>query len=316
MTQLETVKYTTADDFLPPTDLHLRSNAEISEYDDGLSLFLAVRRDLFGIAYRMLGSAAEAEDVVQDVWLRWQSTNRSVVLNASAFLTTTTMRMCINLRQSARSRRETYIGEWFSEPVDTNADPVLAAVRGEALRSAVLILLERLRPAERTAFILRVAFDYSYRKIASILRMKEPNVRQLLTRARRHIAEGRRVAVTSTERRRLLTTFLNAAQNGNLAALEDLLAPDVACDSDESGREVMNRDPMIDLGGAAEHSASRRETRRRPVVTNPGCTDEKIRRSESVCPEEVEVRRIRFLRNRFARAVSIPLSKASPACSG
>lgn len=312
MTQLEIAKQTTADGFLMPTDSHFGSNTEIGEYDDGLSPFLALRRDLFGIAYRMLGSAAEAEDVVQDVWLRWHSTNRSVVFNPPAFLMTTTMRMCINLRQSAHWRREIYIGEWFSDPVDSNADPALAAVRGEALRSAIFILLERLRPAERTAYILRVAFDYSYRKIAGILRMKEPNVRQLLTRARRHIAEGRGTLVSSTERRRLLAAFMDAAQNGNLTALEGLLVSDVACYSDGRRHKVMSRASRIDPEWAVEHLSLYRKTRKCLVATK-----EEAVRKETSSHGEGKTHSISFrVRNRFGRTVGRTLSKATPACSG
>ncbi len=120
-----------------------RRKSESSVHDDGLSAFAEVRPRLFGIAYRMLGSAAEAEDIVQDVWLRWQATDRSVVENPPAFLATTTTRMCINFAQSAQSRRETYIGAWLPEPVDTSSDPSLGAERGEALKLAVLILLEK-----------------------------------------------------------------------------------------------------------------------------------------------------------------------------
>jgi DNA-directed RNA polymerase specialized sigma24 family protein len=103
------------------------------EYDDALLAFSEVRPRLFGIAYRMLGSAAEAEDITQDVWLRWQATDRSVVENPPAFLATITTRMCINFAQSARSRREIYVGPWLPEPVDTSSDPLLGAERGEAL---------------------------------------------------------------------------------------------------------------------------------------------------------------------------------------
>jgi DNA-directed RNA polymerase specialized sigma24 family protein len=117
----------------------------------------------------MLGSVAEAEDIVQDVWLRWQSTNRSAIKNPTAYLVTTTTRLCINVTQSARSRRETYVGPWLPEPVDTGVDPGLGAERGEALNLAVLVLLEKLCPTERAAYVLREAFDYSYRQIADIL---------------------------------------------------------------------------------------------------------------------------------------------------
>jgi RNA polymerase sigma-70 factor (ECF subfamily) len=136
----------------------------------------------------MLGSAAEAEDIVQDAWLRWQGTDRSVVVDPPAFLSTTTTRLAITFAQSARSRRETYIGPWLPEPIDTSGDPRLGAERGEALEFAVLLLLEKLSPTERAAYILREAFDYSYDQIAHTIRSTEANARQLVTRARKHIA--------------------------------------------------------------------------------------------------------------------------------
>jgi RNA polymerase sigma-70 factor (TIGR02957 family) len=215
----------------PPTHL----GAETGEHDDGLSAFAGVRPRLFGIAYRMLGSAAEAEDIVQDVWLRWQTTNRGAVENPSAYLATTTTRLCINLVQSAHTRRETYVGTWLPEPVDTSADPGLGAERGEALKLAVLVLLERLSPTERAAYVLREAFDYSYREIADILQMEEANVRQLVSRARKHIADGRRASVSSGEHRRLLVAFIAAAQNADMVALEGLFAQDVVSTSDGGG---------------------------------------------------------------------------------
>jgi RNA polymerase sigma factor (sigma-70 family) len=163
---------------------------EASTDDDGLSAFLNVRPRLFGIAYRMLGSAAAAEDIVQDVWVRWQTTDRSVVRDTAAFLATTTTRLAINVINSARSRRETYMAPSRPEPVDTSADPALGAERSEALEFAVL-LLEKLSPTGRAAYVLREAFDYSYREIADVLRLGEANTRQLVTRARQHLAAGR-----------------------------------------------------------------------------------------------------------------------------
>lgn len=203
--------------------------------EDALSEFVKVRSRLFGIAYRILGSAAEAEDIVQDVWLRWQTTNRGAVLDPPAFLATATTRLAINLAQSARSRRETYIGQWLPEPVDTSADPQLGAERGEALEFAVLLLLEKLSPTERAAYVLREAFDYAYRQIAEILQLEEANTRQLVTRARQHIADGRRTPVSSAEQRRLLEAFIAAAQKGDLAALEGLFSSDVVSYSDGGG---------------------------------------------------------------------------------
>ena len=220
---------------LPRTPSSARLDANVSEYDDGLSAFAGARSRLFGIAYRMLGSAAEAEDIVQDVWLRWQATDRSVVENPRAFLATTTTRMCINFSQSAKSRRETYVGPWLPEPVDTSNDPSLGAERGEALGFAILLLLEKLSPTERAAYILREAFDYSHREIADVLQIEEEHSRQLVSRARKHIAEGRRTAASSTEQRRLLEAFIDAAKNGDVAALEALFAEDVVSYSDGGG---------------------------------------------------------------------------------
>jgi RNA polymerase sigma-70 factor (ECF subfamily) len=208
---------------------------------DALSQFVEVRPRLFGIAYRILGSAAEAEDIVQDVWLRWQGANRSAVLDPPAFLATATTRLAINLAQSARSRRETYVGPWLPEPADTSADPQLGAERGEALEFAVLLLLEKLSPTERAAYVLREAFDYPYRQIAEILQLEEVNTGQLVTRARQHITDGRRAPVSSAEQRRLLEAFIAAAQKGDLAALETLFASDVVSYSDGGG--VVNAAP-------------------------------------------------------------------------
>jgi RNA polymerase sigma factor (sigma-70 family) len=165
--------------------------------EEGLSAFLSVRPRLFGIAYRMLGSPTEAEDIVQDAWVRWQTADRSAVRDAPAFLATTTTRLAINVIQSARCRRERYVGSELPEPVDMSADPSLEAERSEALEFASLILLEKLSPAERAAYVLREAFDCPYREIASILRLREANTRQLVTRARQHVADGRRTPVSS-----------------------------------------------------------------------------------------------------------------------
>jgi RNA polymerase sigma-70 factor (TIGR02957 family) len=221
--------------FLPRTSSPSSISPESSTEDDGLSAFISVRPRLFGIAYRMLGSAAEAEDVVQDVWMRWQSINRSTVENPPAYMAITTTRLCINLAQSARSRHEAYTGIWLPEPVDTSADPGMGAERGEALKFAVLLLLEKLCPTERAAYVLREAFDYPYEEIASILQMEEANVRQLVSRARKHIADGRRTSVSSNEQRRFLEAFVTAAQNGDMTALEGLFAEDVVSYSDGGG---------------------------------------------------------------------------------
>ncbi|HYL97839.1 MAG TPA: RNA polymerase sigma-70 factor [Blastocatellia bacterium] len=229
---------------------------ETEPLDNGLSDFVSVRPRLFGIAYRMLGSAAEAEDIVQDVWLRWQTTDRSEVRNAPAFLATTTTRLAINVVKSARSRRESYVGPWLPEPVDTSADPRLGAERGEALEFAVLVLLEKLSPTERAAYVLREAFDYPYQEIAEILQVGEANARQLVTRARKHIADGRRAPVSSAEQRRLLDAFIGAARKGALAALEGLFASDVVSYSDGGGFLRAARKPVIGRDHVARFIAS------------------------------------------------------------
>jgi DNA-directed RNA polymerase specialized sigma24 family protein len=167
---------------------------ETTVQDDGLSTFGSVRARLFGIAYRMLGSVAEAEDIVQDVWVGWQTTNRSAVENPPAFLAKTTTRLCINLAKSVHSRRETYVGTWLPEPVDTSGDPGLGAERGEALNFAVLLLLEKLSPTERAAFVLREAFDYPYAQISDIL-LRHLKARQCTITICGAVADGTMPAV-------------------------------------------------------------------------------------------------------------------------
>lgn len=204
--------------------------------DDGLSAFLRVRPRLFSIAYRILRSTAEAEDLVQDVWVRWQTADRSLVRDAEAFLATTATRLAINVIQSARARRETYVDRWQPEPVDTTDDPRLAAEREQALACAVRLLLERLTPTERAAYILREAFDYAYRDIAKVLRLAEPNARQVVTRARQHVTTERTTATTSTEQQRLLKALVAAAQHGDIAGLQHCLALDVIASSGNAVR--------------------------------------------------------------------------------
>lgn len=208
---------------------------DITDLDDAARLFAVERPRLFGIAYRMLGSAMEAEDIVQEVWLRWQRYDRASVLNPAAFLATTTTRAAINAAQSARARRETYVGPWLPEPVDTSADPALGAERAEALELAVLLLLEKLTPTERAAYVLREAFDYPYAQIAEIVQSTEATTRQYVSRARRHLATERRAPVSPSEQRRLLDAFIDAAQSGDMGALEQILALDVVSYSDGGG---------------------------------------------------------------------------------
>lgn len=212
---------------------------------DPAAAYASLRPRLFGIAYRMLGSVADAEDVLQDVWLRWQGTNHAEVLDAAAFLVTITTRLSLNVVRSARARRETYVGQWLPEPVDTAADPALGAERGEALEVAVLLLLEKLPPAERAAYVLSQAFDYSHAQIAEILSVSEVNARQLASRARKHLADGRRESVPVAEQRRLLGAFLTAARANDVEALKSLFASDVVSYSDGGGAVRAAGKPIV-----------------------------------------------------------------------
>ncbi|WP_406025553.1 RNA polymerase sigma-70 factor [Nocardioides sp. NBC_00850] len=227
------------------TDSEVRELGDAEDLEAATAVFTQVRPRLFGIAYRMLSSVTEAEDLVQDVWLRWQAYDRSTVVNPEAFLATTTTRLAINVLQSAWKRRETYIGPWLPEPVDTGSDPYLGAERAEALQFASLLLMEKLTPSERAAYVLREAFEYSYAQIADILSSTEPAVRQLVSRARKHIASERRAPVAVEEQRELLTTFLTAARAGDLTALERLFTPDVTSLSDGNGRTGIARTPLV-----------------------------------------------------------------------
>jgi RNA polymerase sigma factor (sigma-70 family) len=212
-------------DTLPHGASSLCVHVEAREHDTyGIASFNALRPRLYSIACRLLRSKSEAEDIVQDVWLRWQSTDRSRVENPSAFLATATAHLCINRAQSAHSRRETQFVAGTQEPVDTSGDPTLGHDRGEALKLAVRVLLEKLKGTERAAYILREAFDYSYRRIADTLKIEEANARQLVSRARKHLAERRGIHVSGGRQRCLLEAFLAAANTGNVVGLEDFLA--------------------------------------------------------------------------------------------
>lgn len=222
----------------------MHADDEPTSLEQATKDFTAARSQLFGVAYRVLGSVAEAEDIVQDAWLRWQNTDRSEVLEPAAFLTTVTSRLAINKAQSAQVRRETYIGPWLPEPVDTSRDPQLGAERAEALEMAVLMLLEKLNPVERTAYVLREAFDYPYDRIADILETSEANTRQLVSRARKHLAAERREPASPAAHRRLLTVFLEAARTGNLPVLEDVLSEDVVSFTDGNGLRGASKIPV------------------------------------------------------------------------
>lgn len=225
--------------------MHDEPSPTASDLDEAVSVFVQHRARLFGIAYRVLGSAAEAEDVVQEVWLRWQRTERSVVVSPVAFLSSTATRLAINVAQSARVRRETYIGPWLPEPIDTSSDPEVGAQRAEALELALLLVLEKLSPTERAAYILREAFDYSYPEIAHMLQISLVNARKIVSRARKHLTDEQRESVDTVEHRRLLNAFVSAARTGDVASLEALLTPDAVSLSDGNGILGVARIPVL-----------------------------------------------------------------------
>ncbi|MEU0204253.1 MULTISPECIES: RNA polymerase sigma factor SigJ [unclassified Streptomyces] len=223
--------------------------------DAAADAFERLRPRLFGIAYRVLGSVSEAEDVVQDVWVRWQGADRTAVLDPGAFLAKTTTRLAINVARSARARREAYVGPWLPEPVDTGVDPQVGAERGEALELAVLLVLQRLNPVERAAYVLREAFDYAYDEIADMLRLSQANTRQIVSRARRRLAAERREPVEAAQHRRLLEAFVAAARHGDVAALESVLSADVVAYADGNGMRGVARLEIVGAGRVAKVTA-------------------------------------------------------------
>jgi RNA polymerase sigma-70 factor (ECF subfamily) len=210
----------------PPTPAAADRGGEVSTAD--AASFHAVRPRLFGIACRVLGDATEAEDVVQDTWIRWQTTDRSAVRNAPAFLATTTTRLAINVIQSARARRETSVVPQLVEAIDLGTDPSCDVERQEALGFAIRTLLETLSPTERAAYLLREAFDYRYRELGAVLELSEANARQVVSRARRRLSGERRRPVGPAEQERLVVVFMAAARAGDLVPLEGLLSADAA----------------------------------------------------------------------------------------
>ena len=214
--------------------------------DDGLAIFEANRRRLFGLAYRMLGGATEAEDVLQDAYLRWAESDGVEV--PEAWLTRVVANLCLNRLTSARARRESYVGPWLPEPLleDPAPDPASRAELADSLSLAFLVLLERLTPVERAAYLLREVFGYDYAQIAGVIEVSEVNARQLVTRARKHLEASRpRFDADEAARDALLERFLAAAEEGDLEALEELLAKDAVLYADSGGKAMAPQEPLV-----------------------------------------------------------------------
>jgi RNA polymerase sigma-70 factor (ECF subfamily) len=204
-------------------------------------LLAELRPTAFAIAYRMLGSVSEAEDVVQEALLRVHQTleGGEQITSPRAFLATVTTRLAINELRSARARRERYVGDWLPEPIitDSSDDPAQHAQMADSLSLAMLVLLESLSPEQRAVLLLHDVFDYDYPQVAEIIGESQDNVRQLATRARRHVAQRRpRFQTTREQREELSARFFQATDQGDLSGLEALLAHDVAFTGDGGGK--------------------------------------------------------------------------------
>jgi RNA polymerase sigma-70 factor (ECF subfamily) len=203
------------------------------------SVFEHHRGLLFSIAYRMLGSVADAEDALQDAFIRWQRASETDVRSPKAFLVTIVSRLCINHLQSARVQRETYVGEWLPEPLvtDPGSDVSRIVQVDESVSMAVLLLLERLTPVERAVFLLGEIFDYTHAEIAGMLGISEANCRQLLKRARQHVRMERpRFSASDRQHTELLERFHRAAGSGDIEGLLALLSNDVVMHTDGGGK--------------------------------------------------------------------------------
>jgi RNA polymerase sigma-70 factor (ECF subfamily) len=205
-----------------------------------LERFEASRPRLEAIAYRMLGSASEAEDAVQETFLRWQAAERDLVEVPEAWLTKVLTNLCLNQLTSARARRETYVGQWLPEPLlagDPMLGPADTVEQRESVSIAVLTLMERLSPVERGVYVLREAFDYPHREIAEILEITESASQQIFHRAKKHLADGRtRRDIDEAAARRIVEEFLAAATSGSVAPLVELLTDDSIAIGDGGGK--------------------------------------------------------------------------------
>jgi RNA polymerase sigma-70 factor, ECF subfamily len=215
-----------------------------------LETFQALRPKLFAIAYRMLGSAGEAEDLLQEAWLRFQAIDPTAVRSAEALLTTIVTRLALDQLKSARVQREYYPGIWLPEPVITpdqqlGGDPLDEVIKLESISLAFLHLLETLSPEERAVFLLREVFDYEYKTIAEFLDKTESACRQLFHRAKSHMTAHRpRFPTSADEHQRVLTGFIHAVQTGDLAELMNLMAEDVASYADGGGKAAAASRPL------------------------------------------------------------------------
>lgn len=206
------------------------------------------RQKLFGVAYRMLGSASEAEDVVQDAWLRYDAVAKDSIRSPEAFLTTIVTRLCLDRLKSARATRDEYVGPWLPEPLltDGRAGPEQSAALAESVSLAFMVLLETLTPEERATFLLREIFEYDYESIAEILKTTPANCRQLFHRAKVHLQDRKpRFREDARRKHELVGRFLAALRDGDAAGFTSVLTADVALWSDGGGKVLAARRPIF-----------------------------------------------------------------------
>jgi RNA polymerase sigma-70 factor (TIGR02957 family) len=216
-------------------------------YDrDSARVFDEHRALLISVAYRILGSVTDAEDAVQEAWLRWSGVNPSDGIDSRAFLVRVTTRLAIDRLRRAKARRESYVGPWLPEPILTGRDVAEDVALAESVSLAMLVVLETLSPLERAVFVLREAFGMPYAEIADVLGRKDDAVRQLGRRARDHVQQRRsRFDADQSEQRRVTERFLQATSTGNLDALMAVLSPGVTLVADGGGRVLAPRRPVL-----------------------------------------------------------------------
>ena len=238
------------------------------------------RGHLFGIAYRMLGQVGEAEDAVQEAFLRWTQADQASIDNPAAWLTTVVTRICLDRLKSAQRRREAYVGPWLPEPlVSDDVDPADIAGTTDTLTFAFLVVLERLSPPERAAFLLHDVFGYEFAEIAAMLERSPAAVRQLAARARHHLAEQRpRYEQDAARREQVAKAFSAAALGGDMEQLMKVLAPDVTFVSDGGGKVAAVRKPLhgarqvaTAVAGFARLATDEHEVTLPEVNGMPGC---------------------------------------------
>ena len=261
---------------------------------------------LFSIAYRMLGSVMDAEDVVQDAYLRWDKAPREEIRSPKSYLATIVTRLCIDELRSARTQREEYIGPWLPEPLISEETPDVddSLALAESLSMAFLVLLESLPPVERAAFLLREVFEYDYPELARILDKSEANCRQLVRRARGHVnARKPRFEASEQQARQMTERFLRASLNGDMDDLLQLLADDVTAWSDGGGKVAAALRPILGkknvarlLVGLAGNAPPDFESRLTPVNGQPGIVIYVGGRPQSVATLDVADGKIQAIR--------------------